>query len=213
MKSCNIGSHMSGNKLLAGQKNRNRLIAIIVSVVNIAAMGILFDFYYDLNDDKVICEILSGRYSGMPSGHNMQMLYPLSELIALCYRVQRFIPWYGLFLLMCQFGCFYLVSVRLLSFCQTGKGKAFTLIILCFFQWWVCLAVFGQYNIYGYLWDDVCNCDFSFYDNSERVRYKTVSVTKYSSYNLGDYSLSDSHRDASPLISLYLLGRFLLHDC
>lgn len=139
MKSCNIGSHMSGNKLLAGQKNRNRLIAIIVSVVNIAAMGILFDFYYDLNDDKVICEILSGRYSGMPSGHNMQMLYPLSELIALCYRVQRFIPWYGLFLLMCQFGCFYLVSVRLLSFCQTGKGKAFTLIILCFFQWWVCL--------------------------------------------------------------------------
>ena len=110
MKSCNIGSHMSGNKLLAGQKNRNRLIAIIVSMV------------------------------GVP-------------------------------------------------------------------------AVFGQYNIYGYLWDDVCNCDFSFYDNSERVRYKTVSVTKYSSYNLGDYSLSDSHRDASPLISLYLLGRFLLHDC
>ena len=74
----------------------------------------LFDFYYDLNDDTMIKDILSGAYTGRPSGYCIQMLYPLAWCIALCYRAIPTVPWYGLFLCLCQFGVVFLISVRLL---------------------------------------------------------------------------------------------------
>lgn len=73
-----------------------------------------FDFYYDLNDDTMIKDILSGAYTGHPSGYCIQMLYPLAWCIALCYRAIPTVPWYGLFLCLCQFGVVFLISVRLL---------------------------------------------------------------------------------------------------
>ena len=76
-------------------------------------MGFCFDFYYDLNDDTMMLDIMAGAYSGTPDGHNMQTLYPLGAVIPLCYRVWGSVPWYGLFLCLCQFGCFWLAAVRL----------------------------------------------------------------------------------------------------
>lgn len=74
----------------------------------------LFDFYYDLNDDTMIKDILSGAYTGRPSGFCIQMLYPLGWCIALLYKAIPAVPWYGLFLCLCQFGVFFLIAVRLL---------------------------------------------------------------------------------------------------
>lgn len=76
-------------------------------------MGIFFDFYYDMNDDMMMRDIMSGVYGGSPDGHNMQTLYPLGAAIALCYRLNGSFPWYGAFLFLCQFGCFFAVGVRL----------------------------------------------------------------------------------------------------
>lgn len=73
-----------------------------------------FDFYYDLNDDTMIKDIVSGAYTGQPSGYCIQMLYPLAWCIALCYRAIPTVPWYGLFLCLCQFGVIFLISIRLL---------------------------------------------------------------------------------------------------
>ena len=73
-----------------------------------------FDFYYDLNDDTMIKDIVSGAYTGQSSGYCIQMLYPLAWCIALCYRAIPTVPWYGLFLCLCQFGVIFLISVRLL---------------------------------------------------------------------------------------------------
>ena len=67
----------------------------------------LFDFYYDLNDDTMIKDILSGAYTGRPSGFCIQMLYPLGWCIALLYKAIPAVPWYGLFLCLCQFGVFF----------------------------------------------------------------------------------------------------------
>ncbi|MBQ4307834.1 MAG: hypothetical protein II759_04585 [Lachnospiraceae bacterium] len=50
-------------------------------------LGFFFDFYFDLNDDSVMKDILSGRYSGVPEGRAVQTLYPLGALIAGLYRV------------------------------------------------------------------------------------------------------------------------------
>ncbi len=62
-----------------------------------------FDFYYDLNDDTMIKDIVSGAYTGQPSGYCIQMLYPLAWCIALCYRAIPTVPWYGLFLCLWYF--------------------------------------------------------------------------------------------------------------
>lgn len=45
-------------------------------------IGSLFDYYYDLNDDGLMKDILAGVYTGTPEGHNIQMLWPVSALIS-----------------------------------------------------------------------------------------------------------------------------------
>lgn len=74
-----------------------------------------FDFYYDLNDDTLIKDILSGRYTGTPDGKNVQMLYPIGALIAGMYRLIRFIPWYGIFLCGTIFSCMFMIGKRLIK--------------------------------------------------------------------------------------------------
>ena len=57
----------------------NRLCGVVlVTALLIIIPSVLFDFYYDLNDDTAIKDIISGTYTGIPSGYCIQMLYPLS---------------------------------------------------------------------------------------------------------------------------------------
>ena len=140
------------------KKYENCILTLIAMAVNVLLMGMLFDFYYDLNDDTMMHDIMSGVYSGTPDGHNMQTLYPLGALIALCYKLSRTVPWYGLFLCLCQFGCFCLVGVRLCSLRDIMElrdsrkklsGKLLRLLMLSLFQWgvWLSHLVNVQYTI------------------------------------------------------------------
>ena len=104
-------------------------------VLNIVLINLFFGFYYDLNDDVMMKDIMAGVYTGTPDGHNMQTLYPLGALIALCYRACRPLPWYGLFLCLCQFISLYLVGVRLLKLSEKPPFKGIWLIMLTFFVW------------------------------------------------------------------------------
>lgn len=132
------------------------ILTLSVTVMNVILMAICFDFYYDLNDDTMMLDIMSGAYSGMPDGHNMQTLYPLGAVIAFCYRLYGGIPWYGLFLCLCQFGCFCLTGMRLCALaggvwisdgtkrrrCSYTLKKLSLLLVLSLFVWGVCLAHF-----------------------------------------------------------------------
>ena len=84
------------------------------------------DFYFDLNDDVLMKDILSGAYTGTPAGHNIQMLYPISALIALIYRVFRGLDVYGIFLCALQFLCVYIVSGRAFSAFEDKVSKVIT---------------------------------------------------------------------------------------
>lgn len=121
------------------------------AVVGISAllMGIVFDFYFDLNDDTMMRDIMAGIYSGTPDGHNMQTLYPLGAFLALCYKLCRIVPWYGLFLFLCQFVCFYLAGLRLSGLFQKRRGRLLALLGLALFQWgiWLAHMVYMQYTI------------------------------------------------------------------
>lgn len=141
------------------KKYENCILTLMIMLLNVILMGVCFDFYYDLNDDMMIKDIMAGVYTGVPDGHNMQTLYILGALIAFCYRLCRSIPWYGLFLFLCQFGCFFLMGLRLTWFMDHEDfaakadgnrcGKIFVLLILCLFQWGICLPhlVNIQYTI------------------------------------------------------------------
>ena len=131
------------------KEKENSIWALSFTAALCILIGIFFDFYYDLNDDVLIKDILAGVYTGTPAGHNIQMLFPLSFLLSILYRIARGIPWYGLFLCFCHFGCFYLLTKRLLHFFRTRFVKAMLLLltaalIAALFLWEL---VFVQYTV------------------------------------------------------------------
>lgn len=131
------------------EKNKNCIIVMLTIIVNVVLMSLFFDFYYDLNDDVMMKDIMAGVYTGTPDGHNMQTLYILGAFISLCYRLCRGIPWYGLFLFVCQMGSLYLIGVRLLHLCKKVWTKAGSMIVLSAFLWGIMLShlVAIQYTI------------------------------------------------------------------
>lgn len=66
--------------------------ALVFTFLLVLFLAVKFDFYYDLNDDTMIKDILSGAYTGTPDGHCIQMLYPLSWILALFYKAIPIIP-------------------------------------------------------------------------------------------------------------------------
>ncbi|MCM1262411.1 MAG: hypothetical protein NC313_06785 [Butyrivibrio sp.] len=123
----------------AWAKYENCIIACLTVIVNIILLSLLFDFYYDMNDDVMMKDIMSGAYSGTPDGHNMQTLYILGVFISLLYRLCGNIPWYGLFLFICQMGCVYLVGLRLLQMCKQRYAKAGCMALVTAFVWGITL--------------------------------------------------------------------------
>ena len=77
----------------------NILLALCIALITWGIVAVGFDFFYDLNDDVLIKDILSGAYTGTPSGYNNQMMYPISVLIAGLYRLIPSVPWYGITLM------------------------------------------------------------------------------------------------------------------
>ncbi|MBO5472240.1 MAG: hypothetical protein J6A08_00380 [Lachnospiraceae bacterium] len=149
-----------------GGKYKNCILTFAIMALNVLLMALCFDFYYDLNDDMLMKDVMSGVYTGTPDGHNMQTLYSLGAFLAWCYRLCGRVPWYGLFLCLCQFGCFFLTGVRLTGMldCRSGSysprkepgdrraGIALKIIVLsalCLFQWGIFLThlVNVQYTV------------------------------------------------------------------
>ena len=117
------------------KRYENCIIASVTILVNILVLSIRFDFYYDLNDDVFMRNVMSGAYTGMPDGHNVQTLYILGAFISLFYKLYRALPWYGIFLLVCQMGSLYLIGVRLLGICRKLPAKAVCMGLLTLFLW------------------------------------------------------------------------------
>ena len=104
-------------------KRQNFIISVVLLLIPMIALACRFDYYYDLNDDVLMKEILSGNYTGVPEGHNIQMLWLISAAISLLYRIVRIAPWYGIFLCACQFGALLLLLNRSFTICKSRKAK------------------------------------------------------------------------------------------
>lgn len=105
------------------KKYENLILASVLLFLLLSFVGIRYDYYYDLNDDVTIKDLMAGVYTGEPEGHNIQILYPLSLAVSLVYRIFPRIPVYGIFLCLCQYGCLWLIAKRSLCFCRKTWGK------------------------------------------------------------------------------------------
>lgn len=112
----------------------NLILSIIGAGILWLIIGLVFDYYYDLNDDVFIKDIISGLYTGIPDAHNNQMMYPISALFASIYKIAPSVPWFGLFEIGCFILSFILIGTRLLGF-FTGKIKKIAFIVLQIIFW------------------------------------------------------------------------------
>ena len=94
----------------------NILLALCIALITWGIVAVGFDFFYDLNDDVLIKDILSGAYTGTPSGYNNQMMYPISVLIAGLYRLIPSVPWYGIMLMGGLAASVTIIAYRLLCY-------------------------------------------------------------------------------------------------
>ncbi|WP_022752691.1 hypothetical protein [Butyrivibrio fibrisolvens] len=101
----------------------NICIAAGITAVIMLQIAALFDYYFDLNDDVLMMDILSGSYTGTPAAHNIQMLYPISALISLFYRLFKGADVYGIFLCICQYGCMFLIFRRTLDLIDNKMSR------------------------------------------------------------------------------------------
>ena len=99
---------------------------LLVSIMVFTAVR--YDYYFDLNDDVLMKDILAGVYTGEPQGHNIQMLWLISAFISLLYKLAGGLPWYGLFLCACHYGSLGLIVYRSLCLCAKTASKLFLLI-------------------------------------------------------------------------------------
>lgn len=127
----------------------NWILALLVVLILGSVIGFCFDYYYDLNDDVLMKDILAGVYTGVPEGHNIQMLWPVSAFISLLYRIAGTLPWYGLFLCGCHFGCIFLITQRAVSLCGKIWGKlAIALTAGCFLgSFFLEHLIYAQYTV------------------------------------------------------------------
>ena len=134
----------------ATQEKVNNFILSLLVVLGIYAIGAyFFDFFYDLNDDMVIKDILSGAYSGTPDGHTNQLLYPIGFVLSLLYNLLPKVPFFGIFLCVCLAICFWMISYRMQGFFENTKIKIATaiLMLLIFLSLMLWELVYVQYSV------------------------------------------------------------------
>jgi len=111
------------------QKYENIILTLIYSIAILVFIGYNFTFLYGMNDDVLIENMLSGSFTGSPEAHVINMLYPLSAFLSLLYRILPLVPWFGLFLLICQFGSLAVIAGRSLLFFNHTHKKLLVLVM------------------------------------------------------------------------------------
>lgn len=76
-----------------------------------------------LNDDRLIMEFLSGRYTGEAQGYGIHLKYPLSGLIALLYKLLPDFDWYGYTMLGLMVLCVLLICFRVVRITEGKRNR------------------------------------------------------------------------------------------
>ncbi|WP_026509524.1 MULTISPECIES: hypothetical protein [unclassified Butyrivibrio] len=103
--------------------SKNIIIGLMTAAFA-AVMGLLYAYYYDLNDDVLMKDILAGVFTGEPASHNIQMLYPISLILSGVYRMFSNADCYGIYLILCQYvSLFILIRFCVINIFSLPEGK------------------------------------------------------------------------------------------
>lgn len=121
----------------------NYIVSAVILFAIVLITGIIGDYYFDLNDDCLMKDILSGAYTGVPGSHNIQMLYPISAFISVFYRIFAGADWYGIFLCACQYLCIFIICHRTVAiFDRNAKALVGILVMI------VSVGLIGPHLLY-----------------------------------------------------------------
>lgn len=107
--------------MIKKKQTENYIFALISVLLVCVAVAVMFDYYYDLNDDVLIKDIISGDYSGIPHSHNFQNLWSFSLLVSVIYRIIPNVSWYGMILIGFQFLSIFIIVERSLRIFDNEK--------------------------------------------------------------------------------------------
>lgn len=79
--------------------------------------------YFDINDDVMINDIISGSITGTPDPHSVQMLSPISAIFCFIYRINASFNWYGVILCFLQYLCIALIIDKTICLFQQAGVK------------------------------------------------------------------------------------------
>ena len=138
---------------MANSNVQEKIVNFILAGLSVLGIFVFvacfFDFYYDLNDDMVIKDILSGAYSGTPDGHTNQILFSLGWMLSGSYSLLGNAPVFGFFLCGCFGLCFWMIVYRMEGFFRNTKTRILTVILMilvfaCLLLWEL---TFVQYSV------------------------------------------------------------------
>lgn len=131
------------------KKVRDVILSFTVVLGIYVFCAYFFDFFYYLNDDMAIKDILSGIYTGKPDGHTNQVLYPLGWLVSCFYKWFPKLPIFGFLLCTCFGSCFAMISYRIQKFFWEQKVKYAITVLLAgvFLSFMLWELIYVQYTV------------------------------------------------------------------
>ena len=111
------------------KKYENILLTSLAVVIFAVFIYTKYDLIYELNDDTVIRNLLSGTYTGIPTAMNNQMMFALSAVISGLYKIIPAIQWFDIFLIICQYSCVWIVLKRMMEYCKITSEKIILVIV------------------------------------------------------------------------------------
>lgn len=121
---------------------KKSILALIIASLMVLLIWHKTGIYFETNDDKCITEILCGRMTGAPDVHTVYVSSLLALPLSLLYRLTGKIPWYGMFLILCQIFAYTAVLESVYSRCtkklELAAGTALGALVL-----WMNLYLLG----------------------------------------------------------------------
>lgn len=96
-------------------KGKRICVALGATLIYIISVILVFDCFYYVNDDFIIRDILSGRYSGVPDAHVYNVIYPFAKVVMYLYKLCPRVDFWAICMIGSIFTCLFLVLMRILQ--------------------------------------------------------------------------------------------------
>lgn len=119
--------------------NKQRFFAAAAATLIYAlAVTAAFRYFYFINDDLIIRDILSGRYSGVADAHIFNLIYPFAWLVKLAYQIVPQVDAWGVLLVGLIYLCLFAILYRSLGLAK----KRWLAVIGCVYVVFSCATLY-----------------------------------------------------------------------